>query len=92
MPDYAMQFEKVICHYLGEPVTTIYYANYFEYDFSRKALLFSICVKEQNVNAKSYSERELSYLRNLLSSILSDTATYDDLVKCIQFFSGKISV
>jgi hypothetical protein len=89
MSDFAIKFENVVGHFLGHPVTTIYYANYFEFDFPRRALLFSICVKEINVNPGEYTNEELAYLSDVQDLIKNGKESYDDQVKLIDFFYNR---
>ena len=90
MSDPAIKFEYVVGHYLGNAVTTVYYATYFEFDIPRRALLFSICFKERHVNEKAYTKEELEYLTSVMDLIQDGNETYGDLVKIIEFFYKKI--
>jgi hypothetical protein len=91
MSDPAMKFEYVVGHYLGHPVTTVYYATYFQFDFPRRALLFSICFKERHVNEKAYTEEELAFLSRSMDLIQDEKDTYNDQVQIVQFFDQKMN-
>lgn len=79
-----MEFEKVCEQYLGYSDNGTYYANFFENDTKRKAILFSICLKETAVNSKKYESDSLEELNNCVSILLNPEAEYKDDVNCIK--------
>jgi hypothetical protein len=89
MSDPAMQFEYVVSYYLGNAVTSVYYATYFQFDFPRRALLFTICFRERHVNPKAYTKEELAYLSSVQDLIEESKETYGDLVVLVKFLDKK---
>lgn len=90
MKDYGMLLEKAIEHFFGNPQTLIYFANYYGDNFSTKALLFSICIKERNCNTATYTMEELAKLSEFEDNFLKPTVTHNDSVKCIEFLTSLI--
>lgn len=87
MQDPGYEFEKVIIKFFGSPKTPIYFSGYFDRNnkFEARALLFSICVREININNDNYSEQEINELKQYERYLSNGQVEYNTLVKCIEF-------
>jgi hypothetical protein len=90
MENYAMIFEEVVKHYFGKPKTEIYFSGYFDSEFSRKAILFSICVKEQNCKTDLYAKEELGRLADFEYLFRHNKSNYQDEINCVEFLASKM--
>ena len=87
--DYAMLFEGVVIKFFGAPEDEIYYANYYENDFTRQAILYSICVKERHSNTNANSQKQLKILDEFIGILSNSNAKQNDMIKCIEFLLAK---
>ena len=84
-----MLFEKVICKYLEAPKTAINYSGYYGDNFTTRALLFTICVREVNTNFEKYSEVEIKTLKAFERNLNAEKTSYNEISKIIEFLTEK---
>ena len=89
MKDYGMLFEKTICKYLEAPRTPISYSGYYGDNFTTRALLFTICVRELNTNFEKYNEVEIETLKAFERNLKDEKTSYDEITKIIEFLTEK---
>ncbi|MEX2590713.1 MAG: hypothetical protein WD334_10965 [Chitinophagales bacterium] len=87
MGEYGGKFERVVNKFFGQPKTTANYHSFYIDDFSRRALLYSICVKEINSNPENYSEDQLEKLKEFEFQLCEGESTQHQNVECIDFLS-----
>jgi hypothetical protein len=83
--DYGMEFEEVAVKFLGQPKTPIYFASYYSDNFQTKAILFTICVMEININKDKYSIKDLDKLKKFEKEFRSEKFEHKISMRCIEF-------
>lgn len=87
MKDHAMQFEGVVKKYFGNPLSTIYYSNYYGDNFQIRAILFAICVCE--INNKIQDDNDLKILNKFHDLFASGNSSFHNCIECITFLDSK---
>ena len=82
--DYGMEFENIVIKFFGRPKTPIYFASYYSDNFETKAMLFSICVQEININKDKYSQMQIEELTKFEQMLRKD-CEHSTVMRCIEY-------
>lgn len=90
--DYGMLFEKTVEAYWGNPVTPIYFANYWGDKFEMRAILFAIVIQEINFNPNSYDTEKLDILKEYARKSSNGKTSYSENVQILKLLAEHTSV
>ena len=82
--DYGYKFELLVNSYLGKP-DYVTYATYWDDDNDRRALLFTICLKEYDNNVSGTIGEKLSYFMEELFN--EESEKFNVSIECLKFLS-----
>lgn len=85
--DYPALLEKTIEAFWGVPKTPVYFANYYDDEFTMRAILFALVLHEINYKSNEYDNELLSELKEFESKSWNSNINKQEAVQILEILA-----